>query len=210
MEEGGDGLEGTGAEFGPEVGVLLPVVGGGAGGVADDAEAEEGDVAEVAGVGDGGRLHVDGEAFGELGLNDGELLVVGDELVAGADEALADSGTAADAQGCLEELWGGGETLGKALNLAYGIAGTAPYIVVDRLGGGNEIHDLERAVDSAGDTGADDAVGGMLGDEIGAADGGIDFADAAFAEHYLVVVDLALGAAEEVDELVVLAIHCYD
>ena len=73
------------AHAGEEVLPLLLVVVGAAGGVADDAEAEEGHLHQVAGLCDGGALHVAGQAVDEVALDFVLPLTVGDELVASAD-----------------------------------------------------------------------------------------------------------------------------
>ena len=65
----------------PEVGILLPMFVGSRS-IADDAETDEGHVVEVAYLGNGTRLHIHGQSFGEMTFDVIQFGVVGDELVA--------------------------------------------------------------------------------------------------------------------------------
>ena len=69
----------------PEV-MILRGIGVAQGDVADDAEGDEGDVVEVARLGNGARLHIDGLGFGEVAEDVAHLVLGIDKPVAGDDE----------------------------------------------------------------------------------------------------------------------------
>lgn len=112
----------------------------------------------------------------------------------------------------IEEPWVGVETGGEALHLSADTAEAAATvdIVVDTLCGGQHIHDLRQGVDAAGEAGAEDGVGTMLLHKAHGAHGGIDLADAALPEDYLVVSQATRVAAKSIAHLTILNIHGYN
>ena len=80
-------MEGAVAHAGEEILPLHLVVIGVAWGIADDAEAEERNLQQIAGLRDGSALHVAGKAVDEMALDDVLPVAVGNKLVAGADQA---------------------------------------------------------------------------------------------------------------------------
>ena len=148
----------------------------GAGGVADYADGEEGDMLYGAYLGDGGRLHVDGDGLGAHGEHGGQLGGFADEAVAGGYEAELDAGSGGvDA----EEVEGAGEAVGESLHLAGEVAGSAVYIVVGHFGSYYHIEDVGALAGASGDAGLDDGFGVEALDEGERSDGGVDLADAA-------------------------------
>lgn len=204
----------------PEVLVLAPM-GVHTGGVGDDAEGKEGDAVEMAGLGYGATLHIYGEALGEGSLYGREFGTVGDELVAGTDEAEMEGGGAVRHRaGHGEEMLIAGEAGGHTLHLAV-VAFAAPHIVIDDVAADDDIHNMEGGVDAAGYTGADNGGGGIGADEFGGTTGRVDFAYAAAGKNYLGVayvaekesegaVALLACVSENLVELVVLGVECYD
>ena len=182
--------------FAPEVLILFPV-GFNTGGVADDAETQEGDVVQVAGVGDGGTFHVDRQAFGKLAFDVIELGAVGDELIARADEAAmngsAHFGIGREGAGSGQQSSVCGKLLRLSLHLSVGITFAAPHVVVDQGAARHNVHHAEARVDASRTTGADDGIGLRVSDEVGGADSGIDLADAALHEGDFVGADAPLG-----------------
>ena len=75
----------------PEV-VVLGGIGVAQGNVADDAEGDEGHVVEIARLGNGARLHIDGLGFGEVAEDVAHLVLGVDKPVAGDDEARMEMG----------------------------------------------------------------------------------------------------------------------
>ena len=86
LDEGLGDLEGMVGNGVPEV-VILRGIGVAEGDVADDSERDEGHVAQIAGLGDGCRLHIDGFCLGEVADDLTHLLLRVYKPVACNDEA---------------------------------------------------------------------------------------------------------------------------
>jgi len=190
---------------------------GAAGGVADDAQAEEGHLGQVAGLGYGGALHVAGQAIDEVALYGVLPLTVGDELVAGTDEAGNQPLVRAvlDGERMVEEVLVGVVAGGQPLHLAKGADASrgdasTVYIMVDTLGGCQNVAYSHLRVDTAGQAGAEDGIGVVLLDEAHGTHGGIHLADAALPKHYLVISQTTAVASYGIVHLPILDVHRYN
>ncbi len=197
----------------------------GSGCVANDAEADEGFLEEVAGLGYGCRLHVACKPLGEVVFDFAQLCLVGDELVACADESGMDFGgllQVVELECFLDEARVAVEEGGHALYLSVFAAHAAPDVVVAYLTADDYVHDGEGGIDAAGYSCGYDALGREGLDEFGCADGCVHFPDAALEEYDVVAGDVAQGVGvdagtdfcfvfHEAYELFILDVHgCED
>jgi hypothetical protein len=144
-------------------------------------------------------------------------LTVGDELIAGADEA-GDQPlvrTVCDSESVVEEARIGVVAGGQSLHLAKeahttGRDTSAVHVMIDTLGSRQYIADSHLRVNTAGQTRADDGIGVVFLHEVHGSHCGIHLADTTLPEDYFVISQTTPVATKGIVHLTILDVHCYD
>ena len=159
--------------------------------VADDAEAHKRHLLEVAHLSDGGTLHVHCQTIGELHFDICQNRVIGDKLIASANQPCVDFRLNRSIFHHLsrhrQERLSAGKASRQPLHLTIEVAFTAPHIVIGGFSTHHDIHHPQFCIDAASTSRIDDGFRGKTCDELRSAYGSIDLANATLHEHNLVM-----------------------
>lgn len=197
-----DHSESMGGGIVPEILILRDIILA-AGHIAHDSDDHERDAALMAGMSDGGRLHIATESIVESALDLHDLLGRRDERIAATEEAetYIERRCIGDVVHDGEDAIGGEEEEGARIGLAYDSAGAAPHVMVSDAVSHEYRADSHRSIDTTCHTGIDDQIGMTSLDDVPSAESCIDLTDATLSHDYIMTRKRALIDGEIVDDL---------
>ena len=207
----------------PKIGILRRVVLH-ARRIADDTEAEERNVVQIAGLRNGSGLHIDSQSSRETAFDGIQLCAVGDKPVAGTYQSAMNTAfqsSLVQRQSMFQKRGAPLVHCRQSLHLTVLVTVAAPYIVVHQRVARHYIRHLETSVDAARHTGTHNAVRGKTAYQLRSSNRRIHLTDAALrkyhavaAKHTFHIVQITviryLLLLQTFRQLAVFAIHCTD
>ena len=166
--------------------------------IADDTEAEERNVVQIAGLRNGSGLHIDSQSSRETAFDGIQLCAVGDKPVAGTYQSAMNTAfqsSLVQRQSMFQKRGAPLVHCRQSLHLTVLVTVAAPYIVVHQRVARHYIRHLETSVDAARHTGTHNAVRGKTAYQLRGSHRRAYFADAALRKNYYSQVQLVFQNA---------------